>query len=516
VAQSGGSNLTNPRYLDGVDAKPSEPSLLDILRRKAAPLVAFVLVCGIVGYVASSLQPSRYKVSTAVQLAPPGSAAPPGLAAPNSLDLIRYTRNEAVIMGGPEVADRADAILKAQGIEAAGQTVVATPSADSDFIDLTVAANSAANAVAASNATVQAYKDLKHADLDAARKPVEARRQSLQAQVVALDAQAAPNEAVLAAARTQYAQATADVAAYDQEIESAQFGVANYLPPTAPSAPSSPKPKQAALFGAIFGLILGAAWVYSSVLRAPRALYAKHAVARVGAPVLSELPSSSGLRPKSSSERETIKREAYSRALSLCLGQLDEGLVVLGVTAPGVDRTSAATLDMAEAAASAGWSVTVIDADPAAHLVASQGDRGGRNPSRHIKVVGAPDLGSARAGSGWFDALLDEADPNGLVLVNLPDLIRQPASVPVARRISGVLAVVNRRTLLADLDEFRDRTQLLDLNILGLLFDGDTQRRRDRRPSGTPGTARLEGPAPSPSRRTRADREPARTPVGGS
>jgi capsular exopolysaccharide synthesis family protein len=146
--------------------------------------------------------------------------------------------------------------------------------------------------------------------------------------------------------------------------------VTTVLAPTLPSAPASPKKALDLALGLVVGLACGAAWVLWRASRDETIRTADDVESAVGAPVLSEIPGGSDLRPAAPGAPlgagwDSPRSEAYRRLRTSLQFKADgdrAGVVVVASASPGEGRTTTAA-NLATAMAIAGKRVILIDGD---------------------------------------------------------------------------------------------------------------------------------------------------------
>jgi Mrp family chromosome partitioning ATPase/capsular polysaccharide biosynthesis protein len=323
-----------------VETHRAEPvdlrELLRPIRSRWWLIVAVVVVATAGTYLYYSLQPDRYTASTDILIRP--SEADPGF---SSGDAGRTSKNILRLLKSSPVVESVKNDLGVSG------HVSATASTDSDFVTITVTANSAQNAARLANAYAEALVTGRSNRLrnDAAQELRIARQ----------DLAALPPGPQSADSRSTLRSRIADLEA---AVNLPRAGAERIGTARPPSAPSSPRPVRNAAFGFILSLMLGIAAAYL-LDRFDRRIRQAEDVERVyGLELL-------GAIPHAAPAMHAFFREAFRALLTnVQVTRLDDPPRTVLVTSavPGEGK-SMVVRNLALAARDSGLRVAIVESD---------------------------------------------------------------------------------------------------------------------------------------------------------
>lgn len=462
-------------------------------------VVVAAVVFGIVAYAYSAERSSRYRASGNVFLSTAQDA--PVAVQGQSGDPQRKVRNEAEVMTSREVANRVSRTLGTMTTAEVLSAVKATPSTNADIITLSATAGSARESTRLLNAVEREYEILTRERTQGvyqnALAQVQRNRSDLEARLRALPAD--PNNADAARQRDLLSQdiSNAQEQANNLSLQqlNSQTPVRLFAPFDPPTTKISPNPLRNAVLGALLGVFVATLLVWWRASRSQFAMRPSVAAARLGLPLLGDVPAK---QPRGPTETGTRPRDAYhwilamvDRAVQDCPSKI--------VVVTGADDTSVSAsvvVNLAAAAVEAGRSALIVDADARTRFLTSAfnaesapgfTDVAAQSvSSTDVGVSGKVDgttiqlvpVGTRGRGAdaiypsqGAIDALRAFDDVAGEVYLHLPPLPTSPETAVLAHDAAGVVAVVRPRTPLASLDRLGALAEAFDLNMLGYVFD---------------------------------------------
>lgn len=494
-------------------------------------LVVALLVVGVgVGLGVSSLQDTRYEASARVLLSQNNSNDEDAVRNPE-----RRLLNEVERMRSPEVTELAIGVLDdgttAQELRSA---LKVSGAPDLDLIRVRISHASAETAAAWTNAVVEGYQEAVivagKAEIQGELDEKSAYQSQLEGQIAAADAELVEmrSEAedvarsiyryapdiradveLRLASNTRYNQLTAQIEA-DQvslattrtEIAAARnrqslvtSGVDTVEPAKVPSSPVQPKPARNAALGGVAGLLLGLAlaWWRADAL-AP--VDGRQAAQVLGVTQFGVLPPRrSMVGSRSIDLSPTSPLASAGRVVATALAHRTRGsqstTILVSSVWRGEGRTLA-TLTTGLAMARSGRPVLLIDGDSegrglsvACHADGAAGitelDSGTRSVDDVLHRLPYPDVASAwLVGAGSADLTGAPRIPEALrrvvrrmdfVLIDGPPLLTSPDAIEMATDVDGVLLVVTEDTSTADLEDARQRLELVDAELLGFILN---------------------------------------------
>ena len=257
----------------------------------------------------------------------------------------------------------------------------------------------------------------------------------------------------------------------------------------------SPNPLRNAVLGALLGAFVATLLVWWRASRSRFAVRPSVAAARLGLPLLGDVPATQSGRPTGTGARP---RDTYHWILAMVDRAVQEcPSKVIVVT--GADDTSASAsviVNLAAAAVEAGRPALLVDADARTAFLTSALNADTAPGFSDVAAEGLPvaDVGLSRRidgttiqfvpvgtrgrgtgaidlSRGAIDALRAFNEAAGEVYLHLPPLPTCPETAVLAHEAAGLVAVVTPRTPLASLDRLGAVAEAFDLNMLGYVFD---------------------------------------------
>lgn len=329
--------------------------LRDVLRPIKAHLWLIVICVSLataLTYYHYSTQPKQYRATASLYV---GSTNPSQLV--NSTATDRETTDLASLVDSSAVSELAAKELVAAGhLGALRGAVSASPVLGSDFVSVTATSDSAENAAALANATVNAF--------------IQTQTNSIKQQASVIIAQAQRSLSVIPntlANDFQRSELAATIQSMQSVVSDPTAGLRLSNPAYPPGEPFAPDPKKSAIFAFFITLLLTIAGAYA-LERLDRRIRKVADVEKVyGYPVLAAVPRAR--KPTPSSDGVAILsdevREAFrTLRMNLELAALDRRPKVIAV-ASAVPREGKSTVvrNLALAYREAGLDVCVVDAD---------------------------------------------------------------------------------------------------------------------------------------------------------
>ncbi|MCW0212462.1 MAG: hypothetical protein OJJ54_03815 [Pseudonocardia sp.] len=453
----------------------SRPGLLVSLRRHALTIALALVGGAVVGFLGSLTLPTEYTAESQVYLGADALFTPLDQ---GGGDPVRFTADQAELVVTSDVLQRAgEAVDPAVPVDELRRDVLATPSADTSRLTVTVVRPEAEQARAIADAVVQSYRETSRARVE----------QFAEAGIEAV------------ADATQKEQIRLRAAAYGD-------GVAAVEPASLPSSPSAPLPTQnAVILGLVAALLAIGVVLVRDQRKAGRASVADLDLL-IGAPLLSRYPAAT-----SSTSDEIISTEANSpqlhaahdvlMAIDLALEGRESSSVLFLSWQRALTSTSL-VVAVAVSAARAGREVVVIDgglkqrgvsamtdvdpghglealADPATPVRAAL--RTWKIADTELGVVPIDGWAPAPTGAAARPQVLRSAverlrDRSSLVLVDGPPLTERSLGLALGRGVDGVVLVIDEQTSVDDAHEMGRRIGLAGVGVLGYVLVGNTAR----------------------------------------
>lgn len=489
------------------------PPVLPALWAARWRILLAALVAALVGLGVSSLLPVQYEATSELLLADPRNSGVFRDTGTTFLDPSRYVRNQAELAASNSVMQRASELIAGRlDAEELGEQVTVRPSVDLDLLTITATDRTAAGAVQVADAVAQAYQDVVRQQVaenaQSSMDELRAQRVELQQTIAELDAEleADPDDAARRAARDAAVAQLIDIDSRSDQIavDSALFGAGVELFEEAqlPDGPASPQPLRNAALAFVLGALAmgGLAW-----WRADETATAddrNDAATILRAPLLGRVPHLEELGA-GTVPTVTDPTGPAAEAFHFLVGGLEHALgglagrTVLVTSAGPADGKTVTTLNLAIAAAQDGREVILLDADTRRRGLTRRldiDDAGGGLPElarpegrledvlvparidddRVVPIVPAVDMGDDTAAffrTPDFRAALEKvrglAD---LTLIDSPPMLLASDAAAIAASADGIVVVVQRGTPLRQLEELRDRLDLIGTPVVGYVF----------------------------------------------
>jgi len=503
---------------EGYPIIETQPSLFEALWRYKFVVVGAALLAAAAAYGVSLTQSTVYQARGEVLLNDPRSSGGLSDEIGLVLDPGRYTRNQALVMESPQVAQGASDILGGNPttIEVQGSTS-ATPARDLDALTVVANQETAAEAVALVDALVASYESVitgqVMGQVNESIATLEGSKVSIEVKIAQYDAALVtdPENLTLEAQRTA---AVGQLVLLDTRIESLATqgalygsGVQLYVVPETPMVPTQPRPRRNAAIGFVLGLLAAGAYAWWRSETDQRA-DDRHVPAHIlDAPLLGTVPDFAKvgatapapivLSPKSSA---ASAYEFVASSLSFALEQVNGTKVVITSPRPGDGKTVTA-LNVSIASAHDGRNVLLVDADERSRglsFLSGYGEATGltdmaNGTVRIDDVVNGWSIGNEAAmpfiaaGSnlaaetaGFFrserfkHAARQLTRGRDLVVVDAPPALAVAETTDIASQADGIVVIVQEGTPLNDLVDVRERLAMSGTPILGYVFNRST------------------------------------------
>jgi len=484
------------------------PGLLASLWRFRYPLLAAVVITGVIGYIVSSLQPPSYTASALIVLREERGT---GLFsdATFAADPDQNVPQQANIAGSNDVMMRAAEKLGDIGAGELGDAV--TVESDISLNQLTITADAdtperaAARANAVSDAYVSAARQQALRDVESASAVIDEQvgtlRETLEEQNRTL--RRSPNDVVaqdrvrtvqdqLLALQTKVAEITADATAFGSGVRLREEA-------SAPEVPTSPRPLRDAALSAVLAFVVGAVVAYwrAGLRRVIETRSDPGSVLDV--PLLGEIPKfsrvgsgPSGLLPGSEAS------EAYEFVLSsieFSLADIDGSSVLITSAAPGDGKTATA-LHLAVASARETRKVILVDTDVRVHGLTTL-LRAEEHPGlvelaegsveldeciRRYRLSDTAQLAVVPSGEAPEDstglmrapefkrAIRSIRDAAELVILDSPPLLAVADATVLATQVDAIVLVVDSQTERDQLLKVRERLAFVQTPVVGYIY----------------------------------------------
>lgn len=464
----------------------ARPSVLEVMARRPLPIVLLTVLTAVAAYLIARVQEPEYRATARVFLVDPNRELGLDVQRPAYLDPRRSTRTKAEIaLSGPVLRN----VAKASGLslDEVRDRVDAVPLSEADVFTITATSGSADEATRLVRLTESAYaavsRRVQEAPFRRALADIAKTRRAL-----GRDARTAGP-----AARARIQTRLRSLADREAELRSnmalLSSGIQAFEDPVRPDVPVAPRPLRSAAVGAMLGFLAAIALLWFRAGRRAPASHPDLAAARLGAPLIGELPERDA--PWHRETRSGIE-DAYRR-LAHALEKRTRGNAVVVTGARPEDLSRGFSERVAAAAAELGWRALVVDGDPV------KGRReAGRTPGAWDIAVGeagaetlarVPVSGTSRyidflpAGAAAYRQADDARGADAsrlesifhrfdLVLVSGPALESVvDARMPPLPEGTTAIVLVGRNTPLRSLWELRSRLDVLGLRLVGFVFD---------------------------------------------
>jgi Mrp family chromosome partitioning ATPase len=509
---------------DGWQAEADEPwgdrpGIVASLLRYRMIVVAATLLGAVAGYGIAQLLPVRYQAEAALILSDPGgpSVIGGGASLPSS-DRQVYLAKQVDIMTSSVVLGRTVQLLRSeQSLRDVRDELQVQPSQDMASISIVATGADPRSAAALANAVGTAYEQVTAERAAQGGKraiaSLEKIRNRLQAE---LDASPKSPDGRLTSRQQQLAGRITDLLQREQDIttqvEVYASGVELFERAERPDSPSQPKPKLAAVLGALLGLLAAGAWAWWAAARDQRAEGRGDPARILGAPLLGEVPRlrAPQMAPgKPVASPPPVLDPAFADAYHFVVASMEHELARVGgksiaVTSvgPGDSKTSTA-LHIANAASQEHRKILLIDADVRMRRLSELSGFAEVAPQRNGQGLPVPrgepvdrteyvrrlvstgsgmvlpvasnrtdplhSAGSYRA-VDVRQALLSIGEMFDLVLIDTPSLLASSNALGVAGQADGVVLVVSHGVSLSHLRDVRERLAFVKTPLIGYVY----------------------------------------------
>ena len=471
--------------LDGF-TPAARPSVLEVMARRPLLIVLATLATAAAAYLVARVQEPRYRATARVFLVDPNRELGLEVQRPAYLDPRRSTRTKAeVALSGPVIRE----VARRSGLTVAEvrDRIDSIPVSEADIFNITATAPTAEEATRLVALTQRAYSDVtrelqeepfRRALADMARRRTQLRREL---------ARGGPAERVqLQTLLTALADREAELRSNMALLSS---GVQAFEEPAPPIAPVTPRPLRSAAVGAMLGFMAAVAFLWFYAGRRLPATRPDLAAARLGVPLLVELPERTrAWRSPAAGELE----DAYRR-LAHAVGQRARGEAVVITAARQEDISPAFAERLAAGAAASGSHPLLVDGDPLRGRSQSRKTPGawdvalgeaGEETLTRLKVSGtSTEIAFLPAGAAAYRTASDTRTGEAARLAAVfgkfdPVLISAPAlesvidsRFPPLPEGTAAIVLAGPETPLRALWELRGRLDVLGLHLIGFAFD---------------------------------------------
>jgi capsular polysaccharide biosynthesis protein len=437
-------------------------------------------------YLIARVQEPRYRATARVFLVDPNRELGLDVQRPSYLDPRRNTRTKAEIaLSGPVL--REVARKSGLSVDQVRDHVDSVPVSEADIFNITAVASTPAEATRLVSLTQRAYADVSRQVQEAPFKRALADMNSTRRRLEHQLASAGPDRR--ATLRTRIASLSDKEAELRSNSALLSSGVQAYEQPAPPEAPVSPRPLRSAAVGAMLGFMAAIAFLW---FRAGRRLPASRpdlAAARLGAPLLVELPQRG--RPWEHVAEGEIE-DAYRR-LAHAVAQRARGAAVVVTAARAEDLNAAFPERLAAAAVALGATPLLVDGDPLGGRQrpasapgawdVALGEAGEEAVARLPASAASSEIAFLPAGASAYRRASDSRSGEAARLAAIfrrfdPVIIAAPAlETVIDSRMpplpAGTTAIVltGPETPLRSLWELRSRLDVLGLRLVGFVFD---------------------------------------------
>jgi Mrp family chromosome partitioning ATPase len=493
------------------------PGIVASLLRYRMIVIAATLLGALAGYGLAQLLPVRYQAEASLILSDPGGPSILGGGdALDSSDRQVYLAKQVDLMTSRAVVERTLKLLgSSQSVRDVSKELDVQPSASMAGISIVATRADPREAAALANALGQAYEQVTAEGVTADAKRTVASLEKLRDRYQAeLDASPTlPNGRQTSRQQDLSARIT-DLQQREQDItiqaDAYASGVEHFERAEPPDSPSQPKPKLAAVLGALLGLLGAGAWAWWAAARDQRAEGRGEPARILGAPLLGEVPR---LRapPRPADGRPVtapVLDPALEDAYHFIVASIEHELAGVGgksiaVTSVGPgDSKTATALQIANAASQENRKILLIDADvrmrqlservglaqatPDGNGQSLPVPRGEPAAQEYIYRLVSTDSGmvlpvASNPTDPWHPtgsyravdvrhALRSIGEMFDLVLVDTPALLASSNALGVARQADGVVLVVSHRVSLSHLRDVRDRLAFVKTPLIGYVY----------------------------------------------
>ena len=493
------------------------PGLAEAARRYWWLLLASALVLGSAGYGLSLLRPVTYEATARLLLSDPSQQSL--FDTENDGDAVRYLLNQVTRIKSRSVAERASELLDDEvSADTVRRSIEVASEAENDLVTVTASAATAELAAGIANAVGNAYQDEVRDQVqdtaDRALNRLEASASALRERLERLDERIEqdPDDAVLLAQRdavlTQLGVLTSRQDQIAVEASLYGSGVELFEQASVPSEPADQGAGRMGALGAVVGLTLGMGAAWLLLARRESVDHSQDPAVVLGSPLLGAVPDFDAIGVTAPLPTLTDPRSPAAEAYQFVVASLASQMratggntILLTSPQPG-DGKSVTALNLAIAASRDGRDVLVVDADarvgglsrlsktdggPGLHEVQADPDNLLWSASRR-EMPDAPGVEVVPRGSeiadpagffrtrGFAGAMQRFRDYADLVIVDSPPLLAVSDTSAIAAHVDGVILVVAQGTPLAVLHDASERLKLLDVPLLGYIFNRADER----------------------------------------
>ena len=464
----------------------ARPSVIDVMARHPLLIAVATIAVAAAAYLIARVQEPRYRATARIFLVDPNRELGLDVQRPSYLDPRRNTRTKAEIALSEPVL-RAVSRQSGLSLDEVRDRVDSVPVSEADIFNITAVAGSPTEATRLVSLTQRAYADVSRQVQEAPfRRALADMRRTRRRLERELASAGAPRRAEV---RTLLGSLSDKEAELRSNMALLSSGVQAFEQPAPPEAPVSPRPLRSAAVGGMLGFMAAIAFLW---FRAGRRLPASRpdlAAARLGAPLLVELPERG--RPWERVTEGEIE-DAYRR-LAHALVQRVRGAAVVVTAARTDDLNSAFPERLAAASAALGANPLLVDGDPLGGRQRptsapgawdiALGGAGEEAVARLPVAGGSGEIAFLPAGASAFRHASDSRAGEAARLAEVfrrfdPVLIAAPAletvldsRMPPLPAGTTAIVLAGPETPLRSLWELRSRLDVLGLRVIGFVFD---------------------------------------------
>lgn len=485
------------------------PTLLASLWRFRFPLLAAVAVIGLLGYILSSLQPTRYQSAAVMVLRDPGSAGVFSTDSFNS-DPDRYVSQQANLVLSASVLGPAAEALGNETVESLSDDVTVESDGQLNQISITASADEPQAASVKANTVAETFEQVSReqsrGDVVRANDVLEEQIATMREEVEELDRRIQDNRNdVVAADRLRSIEGellALEIRSTELAADAALFGSGVRLRENAPvpDEPASPQPLRDAGLSAALALVVGTAIAYWRAGRHQVIETRSDPGSVLDVPLLGEIPKfsragsgPSGVLPGSEAS------EAYEFVLSSIEFSLADinGSSVLITSAAAGDGKTATALHLAVASARETRRVILVDTDVRVHGLTTL-LRAEEHPGlvelaegsveldeciRRYRLSDTAQLAVVPSGQTPDDstglmrapefkkAIRDIRDAAELVILDSPPLLAVADATVLATQVDAIVLVVDSQTERDQLMKVRERLAFVPTPVIGYIYN---------------------------------------------
>lgn len=485
------------------------PSLLGAMWRYRTWLVVVMVLCGLLGYLLSSLQAVRYEATTTILFRDAGSA---GLFDTGSFqsDPERFVAQQANRLLSRTVLEQAAGQLPGETVETLEESTEIEVDVQLNQVRLVAGANTPeasatkANEVAAAYESVARQENLR--DVEQATQVIDEQITELRESAQELNTRVRnnPNDEI-ASSRLRVIDSellalegrATDMAA---NATVAGSGVRFREPAIPEPEPAAPRPLRNAILAAIVGLLVASAVAYWRAGSTRQVETRADPGSVLNVPLLGDIPrfkrGGSGLGHVAPGSAASEAYEFVLSSIEFTLAELGGSSVLITSAAPGDGKTST-SLHLAMASAREGRNVVLVDTDVRAHGLTSMLRTEGKpglvqladgthsldEAVRQFRVSESVMLSVVPSGDGhedatglmretrFKDALETIKQAGDLTILDSPPLLAVADATVLAARVDAVVLVVDRRTPVDQLLRVQERLAFVSTPLIGYIYN---------------------------------------------